>query len=109
MKPAHSNSRTLCIWLPRWPLERACHAHSKRGILSPNSQRKSGGTPGVRDGRGGCPDLVLYEEYRRGCFRVVACTGKHGITVGMPLAEAMALGAVRAQKHDPLADRAALV
>ena len=53
-------------------------------------------------------ELVLYEEHRRGCFRVVACSGKFGITPGMPLVEAAALGPVQCELHDPLADEAVL-
>jgi protein ImuB len=53
-------------------------------------------------------ELLLYEQFRRGSFRVVACSGRYGIRPGMSLAEATALGNVECQEHDPLADRAAL-
>ncbi len=45
---------------------------------------------------------------QRGCFRVVACSGKYGVRIGMPLAEATALAPAHFQQHDPQADRQAL-
>jgi len=52
--------------------------------------------------------VILYEQYRRGSFRVVACSPGLGIKPGMPLAEATALGGAHLEEHDPSADRAAL-
>lgn len=53
-------------------------------------------------------DLALYEPCPRGGNRIVASDAKHGIRVGMPLAEAKAQAAIRFEEHDPLADQMAL-
>lgn len=87
MKQALSKSRVLCVWIPEWPVQRV-------RLARPELKRR---------------DFLLYEQYRRGCFRVVAATGKQGITAGVSLAEAMALADVHCAEHDPLADQAALV
>src|SRR5262245_47866112 len=86
MNEAPSKNRAACIWLANWPLQRACsnHSESKRGAV------------------------ILYEQYRRGSFRVVACSPGHGIKPGMPLAEASGLASAHLEEHDPAADRAAL-
>ncbi len=54
-------------------------------------------------------EILLYEQFRRGSFRVVACSGRFGIRPGMSLAEATALGNVECLEHDPLADHTALL
>ena len=93
MKPAASKNRALCIWLPNWPLQR----------LNSLSLRERVGV------RGPARELLLYEQFRHGTFRVVACSGRYGIRPGMSLAEATALAPVECQEHDPLADRTALL
>ncbi len=75
----------MCVWLPQWPLQRLRSAQ-------PELKR--------------C-ELVLYAP-ERGCFRVVACSGKYGVRMGMPLAEATALAPAHFQQHDPQADQQAL-
>ena len=87
MKQAPLKNRVLCVWIPDWPVQRV-------RLARPELKRR---------------EFLLYEQYRRGCFRVVASTKKQGIAVGMSLAEATALAGVHCQEHDPLADRAALV
>ncbi len=82
-------------------------------------QRRSFLAPGEPPGG----ELVLYEQYRRGCFRVVDYAPWHGlparertgkmpvplITPGMPLAEAQALDPnLHFEEHDPAADLTAL-
>jgi protein ImuB len=86
MNEASSKNRAACIWLANWPLQRACSNH-------PESK------PGP---------VILYEQYRRGSFRVVACSPGHGIKPGMSLAEATALAGAHLEEHDPAADRAAI-
>ncbi|MDC0936624.1 DNA polymerase Y family protein [Pirellulales bacterium] len=85
--------RTLAIWLPNWPLQRLI--------------RKQ---PELRE-----RPVVLESRGPRGAC-VAACSDEAsqlGIDVGMPLAEALALGKKIAgwhkQQYDPLADREALV
>ncbi len=53
--------------------------------------------------------MALYAADRRGLLRISACSGRHGMTIGMPLAEATALANAHFEPHDPLADQAALV
>ncbi len=86
MKRGLSKNRVMCIWLPNWPLQRLRVAHRELKH-----------------------DVVLYERYRGGSFRVAACDGRHGIKLGMPLAEAMALTRAHFELHDPEADQAALL
>jgi protein ImuB len=85
MKRERSKNRTLCVWLPQWPLQRV-------RINRPELKRR---------------EVVLYAQ-ARGALRVVACSGRQAIAVGMPLAEATALAAAHFELHDPAADQAAL-
>ena len=90
--------RILCLWLPRWPLQRLC-------LVRPELKQRP---------------VVLYGPARRGGWQVVH--GSHaaialGIAAGMPLAEAQALLGTNArpgsaaslvphfEPHDPQADR----
>jgi len=89
MRPAKSPKRVLCLWLPDWSVERL-------GKQRPELRRVP---------------LVIYEEYRTGSFRVVACSplaAQQGVRPGMSLSEASALTKFQQEKHDPLADRVAL-
>jgi protein ImuB len=55
--------------------------------------------------------LIIYEEYRQGCFRVVDCSASafaKGARYGMPLAEATAFVAAHLERFDPHADLVAL-
>ena len=85
MKRERSKHRALCLWLLQWPLQRL-------RLARPELKRR---------------ELILYSP-QRGCLRVVA-SGKRGIPMGMPLAEAMALASAHFEQHDPAADRAALL
>lgn len=76
----------MCVWLPNWPLQRLRVAH-------PELKR----------------DVVLYERCRGNSFQVVACDGRHGIKIGMPLAEARALVRAHFELYDPQADQTALL
>ena len=82
--------RVLCIWLPGWPLQRL------RGVR-----------PELKE-----QPLALYAPAGRGQTRIAVCSpraGQRGVALGMPLAEAQALGAaVHFEPHDPQADREAL-
>jgi protein ImuB len=54
---------------------------------------------------------VVYEQHRRGCFRVTACSvsaAERGIEPGMPLAEATSLASAELAEDDPRADREGL-
>jgi protein ImuB len=92
--------RVICIWIPRWPLERLYAAR-----------------PELRH-----VPLALYERQARGGLRIVAASPlaeQRQVTPGMTVAEAtsMAAGsrrggrtaALRLLPCDPAADRAALV
>jgi protein ImuB len=81
--------RALCIWLPNWPIQR-------RTLARPALKRRA---------------LVVYEQHRRGCFRVTACSesaAERGVEPGMPLAEATSLASAELAEDDPRADREAL-
>ena len=102
MKPIASKNRALCIWLPHWPLQRIIATRQGRSNYSLSLGERVGVRVPARE-------LLLYEQFRRGLFRVVACSGRFGIRTGMSLAEATALGNIECQEHDPLADRTALL
>ena len=85
--------RVLCLWLPNWPIQR-------QWLKQPELRRRP---------------LVLFATAQRDQEIVAACCPlaiRHGIRVGMPLAEAKATGndrdALCIMVHDPLADRATL-
>lgn len=81
--------RALCIWLPNWPIQR-------RTLARPALKRRP---------------LVVYEQHRRGCFRVTACSvsaAERGVEPGMPLAEATSLASAELAEDDPRADREGL-
>src|SRR6187397_732006 len=64
--------RTMCVWLPNWPIQRV---------------RQERGEPGDRP-------LVLYTAAARGTLTVTACSrsaAREGVRVDMPLAEAESL------------------
>jgi len=85
MNQTQLQKRALCLWLPNWPLQRLCH-------VRPELKHRA---------------VVLYEQYRHGCFRVAACSrqaSEQGITLGMPLAEVIAQGNAYREEHDSLAD-----
>lgn len=90
--------RILCLWLPRWPLQRLC-------LVRPELKHRP---------------VVLYGPARRGGWQVVhgsRAALARGIAAGMPLAEAQALLGTNAlpgtaaslvphfEPHDPRADR----
>ncbi|HWC91127.1 MAG TPA: hypothetical protein VG433_15765, partial [Pirellulales bacterium] len=92
--------RVICIWIPRWPLERLYAAR-----------------PELRH-----TALALYESQARGGARVVAVSPlaeQRKVTPGMTVAEATSVAAgprrggrasaLRLEPCDPQADRAALV
>src|SRR5215218_1647671 len=87
MNMARSKNRALCLWLPRWPIERL-------RSVRPELKRK---------------ELVLYEQDHRGLLRVSVCTGRYGIRIGMPLAEATALAAAHFEQQDKAADALTLL
>lgn len=54
---------------------------------------------------------MVYEQHRRGCFRVTACSeaaAQRGVEPGMPLAEATSLASAELAEDDPRADREGL-
>ncbi|HEY2760242.1 MAG TPA: DNA polymerase Y family protein, partial [Pirellulales bacterium] len=85
MKPACSNNRALCLWLPQWPLQRL-------RIVRPELKHR---------------DLILYAPLR-GSLRIV-CSSRRDISLGMSLAEAKSLVDAQFEQHDLLADQAALL
>jgi protein ImuB len=82
--------RVLCVWLPRWSIQRFRHAHPAL------SERP----------------LVLHAPARGGRLVVASCSpaaSRAGVVPGMALAEARALAtAAHFAPHEPRADREAL-
>jgi protein ImuB len=85
MKPARSNSRVLCAWLPQWPVQRLRSAR-------PELKRRA---------------LALHAPLR-GCPRIVASSSP-ALAPGMTLTDAAAIAPIHFEAHDPLADWGALV
>lgn len=88
-------SRILCLWFPRWPLERLLAAQ-----------------PELRQ-----HNVLLYEQTPQGTLRIVAATAGSA-RPGMSLAEGLAIAEgkdsehqspIHLESHDPWADRQALV
>src|SRR5262245_35008823 len=75
--------RTMCVWLPNWPIQR---------VRNEDRDRRP---------------LVLYTTAARGILTVTACSrraAQEGVRLGMPLAEAESLWAnsIRAPLPSPL-------
>src|SRR5438105_209686 len=104
--------RILCVWLPRWPIQRFRHAQpalieaawASRRVYPGGLGRTVGMNPAARA-------LVLFAP-ARGKMVVTACSpgaARCGVVPGMPLAEAKALGMdAHFASHEPGADHEAL-
>jgi protein ImuB len=115
--------RTLCIWLPQWPIQRRGVARQANAEVRATAdvQKTAGSLELTAQGsqrrtrnRAALPPrtaLVIYEQYRQGSFRVVACSAEAsqcGVVPGMPLAEATSLAPAKLDEDNPQADLAAL-
>jgi protein ImuB len=104
--------RILCVWLPRWPIQRL--RRQQRPGPEPSTPARPGSADEASPGK---QPLVLYAAGVGGQLRVTACSpgaARCGIRPGLPLAEAQALGAetgagtLRFEPHDRAADRLGL-
>jgi protein ImuB len=93
--------RTMCLWLPNWPIQRVRIETQDRRPLVLFATRGEAGR-------------LLQSGGMRGTFTVTVCSrlaAKNGVRPGMPLGEAESLLAglaARFLKHDAAANRAAL-
>ncbi len=100
-------ARMVCLWLPNWPLQRLRHERpelqSRPVVLFSNTGNRGPRVAVV--GRA----LLPVSENKTG--KSAHPTLEHGLTIGMPLAEAEALLAghdAHIERHDPVADVAGL-
>ena len=106
---AATMKRALCIWLPRWPLQRLAVARaelrSRAVVLYQLHASRGARVVGYGAPLADAPAALWNADPRQG-----------GIGAGMPLAEATALASwsdddapgLHLELHDPLADRVAL-